>query len=78
MDFSKINGPVLYLGRDLGMGLRHEILVCSIKSVVTLGNWSRSPFILFLQLLSCDLMFSVVTCFFQLHLISGHDMNSLS
>ena len=78
MDFSKINGPILCLGRDLRTGSRHEILVWFVKSVVTSGNWSRRPFILFLQLLSCDLMFSVVTCFFQLHLISGRDMNSLS
>ena len=78
MDFSKINGPVLCLSHDLGTGSRHEILVSFVKSVVTSGNWSRRPFILFLQLLSYDLMFSVMTCFFQLHLISGRDMNSLS
>ena len=78
VDFSKINGSILCLGRDLRTGWRHEILVWSVKSVMTLGNWSQRPFIFFLQLLSCDLMFSIVTCFFQLHLISGRDMNSLS
>ena len=77
MDFPKINGPAPCLGRDLRTVSRHEILVWSVKSVVTLGNWSQRSFTLFLQLLSCDLMFSVATCFFQLHLISGRDMNSL-
>ena len=65
VDFPKINGPALCLGRDLRMVLRHEILVRSVKSVVTSGNRSQRSFTLFLQLLSCDLMFFVVTCFFS-------------
>ena len=78
MDFPKINGPALCLGRDLRTMSRHEILVWPVKSVVTSGNWSQRSFNLFLQLLSYDLMFSVATCFFNFSLINGRDMNSLS
>ena len=43
VDFSKINGLILCLGRNLRTGSRHEILVWFIKSVVTSGNWLRRP-----------------------------------
>ena len=65
MDFPKINGLALCLGCDLRTVSRHEILVLSVKFVVTSGNWLQLSFTLFLQLLSCDLMFSVATCFFS-------------
>ena len=65
VDFPKIIGPTLCLGHDLRMVSRHETLVWSVKYVETSGNCSQRFFTLFLQLLSCDLMFSVTTCFFS-------------
>ena len=63
VDFPKINGPALCLGRDLRSLSRHHLCSGSVKSVVTSGNWSQRSFTLFLQLLSYDLMFSVATFF---------------
>ena len=71
MDFPNFNGPVRNSGRNLRSMLR------LVESVVTSKRLSQHSFSLFLQLLSCDLMFTVVTCSLQL-LISGRDMNSLS
>ena len=77
MDFPKINVPALCLGRDLRIVSRHEILVWSVKYVVTSGNWLQRSFTLFIQIV--ELQPDVFCCdlFLQLYLISGRDMNSL-
>ena len=78
MDFPKINGPThcFRLRLQKLVATKNSGMVCAVcrdsrKLVATF-------FFMFLQLLSCDLMFSFATCFFSFKLISGHDMNSVS
>ena len=78
MDFPKINGPTHCFRSRLHRLTEtyNSILVCPVcrdcrKGVATF-------FLLFLQLMRYDLMFSIASCFFSFNLISGRDMNSLS
>ena len=78
MEFPKIDGPTHYFRSRLQklVATQNPGLVCEVCR--DLRKLVATFFHLFLQLLNCDMMFSVVTWFLQLPLISGRDMNSLS